>query len=166
MKKFWTAIDRALWIVPLLATVVAFITMAIVEWTSEPPVLLAGTKPAVRQQFYSSLTSSSGSLLGFTIAAVTILAAFGPKKSPLPEKAHREKALAKARVLVGATLLVTAFLLLGVLLISTILLAIDQADVGSTWLMIVNLSSAFGAAFGLLVGGVGLALAVAERSRA
>ncbi|MEV4598347.1 hypothetical protein AB0K15_13145 [Amycolatopsis sp. NPDC049253] len=129
------------------------------------PVVLAAAKQPVRQQIYSSLASSSGSLLGFTIAAVTILAAFGQVKMPSREQRGREKDLAKAREIVSGALLVSALLLLAVLLVSTVLIGVDSSEhAPETWI-IIDLSLSLGAVLGLIIGGFGLALAILERNR-
>ncbi|WP_143035840.1 hypothetical protein [Lentzea fradiae] len=158
-------IDRNLWSVPLSATFLSFATMLIWELIDSTPTLLAGAKMSARQQVHSSLASSSGSLLGFTIAAVTILAAFMPRNASGKVNIATEKNLAKSRNLIIGTLLTTAALLMMVLVFSTILLASDQADIAPTVLIMINLACAFGAAIGLLTGGAGLALAVVERNR-
>jgi hypothetical protein len=158
-------LDRNHWAIPIIGAFTTGATLWIWAIFDSRPIVLAAAKSQIRQQMYTSLASSSGSLLGFTVAAVTILAAFGQVKMPDKERQKQEEGLARARSIVSGSLLASAFLLLLSLITSTLLLGLDAGDVAPELWIIVNLSVSTGAIIGLIVGGLGLALAILERNR-
>lgn len=166
-KGMW--IDRKPWAIPVIAFPVAAVLLTAWAHLSDQPVLLGASDKATRQQVYSSLTGSSSALLGFTIAAVAILAALAPRR---PEsfsdrvrnsEVAREKNAARARTKVIWTLLATALFLLVVLVTASVAIAVDTRSVGNPMITIVIGSASFASIAGLLFGGLGLSLAVVER---
>jgi hypothetical protein len=160
-------LDRHLWTVPILTFVAAEIGLSIAQAAMSGPALIAQTQPSIRQQIYSSLTGSSSSLLGFLIAAVAILAAFGPRTTSRVDRdsAHRERSLAGARSQLMSFMLTTSFFLLVVLVGSSLGLAIDARTVGNPVFCCVVLGGVLASVVGILISGFALALAVVERSR-
>jgi hypothetical protein len=152
-------LDRRWWV--LVVAIFAGSEVGFTVWAqlSDGPTLLARADKADRSDLYSSLSSSSGALLGFTIAAVAVLIAFGGPASPAPREANLDAA---RRKLVGV-LLVTAAFLGSALALSTIALGVDRAAAGHEWLEHLTLSAAVASAIGLAIGGLGFTLAVLER---
>lgn len=165
MKALRRWVDRNLWSVPVL--VFFFLELALSVWsaTSRTPVLLAAAPMSARQQVYASLTSSSSALLGLALAAVAILAAFGPRPVHAGQQARGEARLARARAgLIGA-LLAASFFLLVVLITSTVALAVDAKATGNCTVTTLIESAGVASVIGLVLSGLGLALVIAERSR-
>lgn len=158
-------VDRNLWSIPVVTFILIEACMITWQGFVDEPILLARATPGTRQAIYSSLTGSSSALLGFSIAAVTILAAFGQKQHSLETAQILERHLSEARNrLMGALLTASLFLLL-LLVTATCALAIDSEKVGSSIINALIFGSAGASLLGLVVGGLGLALAVVERSR-
>lgn len=152
-------VDRRWWV--LIAAIFVGSEIGFTAWAqlSDSPTLLARADKAERGDLYSSLSSSSGALLGFTIAAVAVLIAFGRPASPSPREANLDAARRK----LVSVLLVTAAFLGSALVLSTIALGVDRAAAGHEWLEHLTLSAAAASAAGLAVGGLGFTLAVLER---
>ena len=152
-------LDRRWWV--LIVAVFVGSEIAFTAWArfSDSPTLLARADKAERGDLYSSLSSSSGALLGFTIAAVAVLIAFGRPARPSPREANLDAARRK----LVSVLLVTAAFLGSALVLSTIALGVDRAATGHEWLEHLTLSAAAASAAGLAVGGLGFTLAVLER---
>lgn len=127
-------------------------------------ILVASLDSDQRKDFYSSLTGSSSGLLGFALASVAILAAFGQRSVVSAEDQRREDHLARARADISKVLLVTSLLLMMVLIASTIGLGIDRHPQGNLLISSLVASSACASLIGLLVSGAGLALSLVERS--
>jgi len=156
------AVDRRPWIVPLVVFVLVC-SFALVWSRFAPP--LSFTSGALRQQVYSSLTGSSSSLLGFLIAAVTILAAFGKRPTAVLADQRREEALAHARTRLVVVLLTTALMMLVVLLTASTALVLSNSPDRLVLADAVILGASAGGVLGLIYSCFGLGLAVAERSR-
>ncbi|MGC5363058.1 hypothetical protein ACPXCE_15460 [Streptomyces sp. DT24] len=127
--------------------------------------LLAAVDPDSRKDIYSSLTGSSSGLLGFALAAVAIMAAFGRRSGESQEIRERENNLADARVGISKVLLVTSILLMVLLVAATVAIGADRGKVGNFSLTSIVVSSAVSSLIGLLVSGAGLTLSLMERSR-
>jgi hypothetical protein len=170
MKGFWSLmsfgawIDRRLWLVVIVVFVAA--ELAQTTWTllSSSPIMLARVAPQTRADVYSSLSSSSGALLGFSIATLAILVSFAPRRGDWI-KAAREETLEKVRVKLAGVLLVTSAALGIVLALATVALGVDRSQVGIPWLQHVVLSGALAGFVGLVLSGLGFALVVIERGR-
>jgi hypothetical protein len=157
--------DRHLWSVPILMFLVAELALSVWSAASRSPVLLAAAKVASRQQIYSSLTGSSSALLGLALAAVAILAAFGPPAPRGDQQALNEARLARARANLIGSLLVASFFLLVILVTATTALAVDSSLIGK-WAVTTTIeASAIASVLGLLISGLGLALVIADRVR-
>jgi hypothetical protein len=152
-------LDRHWWVLIIAIFVGSEIGLTIWAQLSDGPTLLARANKADRSDVYSSLSSSSGALLGFTIAAIAVLVAFGAPASPGPREAN----LIAARRKLVAVLLVTAAFLGSTLTLSTIALGVDRAAPGHEWLEHLTLAAAGASAIGLAVGGLGFTLAILER---
>ncbi|MEU8048357.1 hypothetical protein [Micromonospora haikouensis] len=175
MKDF---LDRNMWVFPVITFVASEAILIIWVLISDAPILLSAARPEIRQQFYSSLTGTSSSLLGFSVASVAILAAFAPrKKSDEPAGGYpqagyvrlegqiSEADLANARGYVAVTLLVTSFFLLLLLIIATLALSLQPKHNANAALTSLTLGTAMASLVGLVFGVLGLALAVIERAR-
>ncbi len=101
-----------------LGTEAGFITTRFVK---EGALLLARLDADHRKEIYSSLTGSSSGLLGFALAAVAIMAAFGRRSAETSEERQRENRLADARVGISKILLATSALLMVILVTATLL---------------------------------------------
>jgi hypothetical protein len=152
-------LDRRWWV--LIVGVFAGSEIGFTAWArlSDSPTLLARADKAERGDLYASLSSSSGALLGFTIAAVAVLVAFGGPAGPSPRDANVHAARRK----LVSVLLVTAAFLGSALVLSTIALGVDRAAAGHEWLEHLTLAAAAASAVGLAIGGLGFTLAVLER---
>jgi hypothetical protein len=158
-------IDRNLWSVPVLVFLTLQLALSVWSATRRTPVLLASAPLTARQQVYTSLTGSSSALLGLALAAVAILAAFGPRPAHAGEQARDETRLARARIgLIGA-LLAASFFLLVVLITATLALAVDSKPTGNSAITTLIESAGAASVVGLIISGLGLALVIAERSR-
>ncbi len=159
-------LDRNLWAIPFIAFLLASPSIAIWSAGSRRPVFLAHLPAATRQQLYSSLCGTSSALLGFTVAAVAILTAFGPRTSSPANRNTLERQMTRARGYVSLVLLVTNVFLLMVLITASTALAIDTRAIGNPFVNVLLSSSAVASLVGLLVSGLGLTLVVIERGRA
>ncbi len=156
-------VDRNPWSLPVVVFVVGTLAARLLH-----PILgisASFTSGALRQQVYSSLTGTSSALLGFLIAAVTILAAFGKRPTTTQADQRREEALAVARTRLVMALLAAAFFMLVILITATIALASSNYPDRLELADAVIIGGCAAGAVGLLYGGIGLGLAVAERSR-
>lgn len=152
-------LDRHWWVLMIAIFVCSEIGLTIWAQLSDGPTLLARADKTDRSDVYSSLSSSSGALLGFTIAAVAVLVAFGGPAS----SGSREASIVAARRKLVGVLLVTAAFLASTLVLSTVALGVDRAAAGHEWLEHLTLASAGASVVGLAVGGLGFTLAVLER---
>ncbi len=152
-------LDRRWWILIVATFTGSEIGFTVWAQLSYSPTLLARADESDRGDLYSSLSSSSGALLGFTIAAVAVLVAFGGPASRAPREVNVDVA---RRKLVSVLLITAAFLGL-TLVLSTIALGVDRAAAGHEWLEHLTLSAAAASAVGLAIGGLGFTLAVLER---
>jgi uncharacterized membrane protein YjgN (DUF898 family) len=157
----WRTIDRNLWTLPLLVFVLSGGLVVIFDWRFHLPISFTSTP--LRQQFYSSLTGSSSSLLGFLIAAVTIIAAFGRRYQATASEGRREDALATARAQIIILLLIAAMLMLFVLLAATVALSMSNSPNRLYVLDGLIIASSTAALVGVVTGAVALGLAVIER---
>ena len=148
-------IDRHWWAVVVMTF--AGTEVAFVLWQ---PVLLGRIGKNDRGDVYSALSSSSGALLGFTIAAVAILATFSPVRIG---HAHEVNLTIARRRLVQVLLATSGFLGL-TLVLSTTALGVDRAAKGHGWIEQLTLASVGASTVGLVIGGIGFALAVLERA--
>jgi cytochrome b561 len=160
----WKAIDRQLWSVPVAIFGLTF--AAVMALRGFSGVSFTFTNSPVRQQVYSSLAESSSALLGFLIAAVTILAAFGRKAATNPEEIRRENALAEARTRLVGLLLVVALLMLTLLITASVALSLSDRNDSLFIADTILVAGSFAGLVGLALGGIGLGLAVAERGKA
>ncbi|MFB6948662.1 hypothetical protein ACFCXP_03405 [Streptomyces niveus] len=158
-------LDHHLWILPFLIFSAIEAGLAAVFFIKSKGFLLAGVDSENRKEIYSSLTGSSSGLLGFSLAAVAILAAFGRRAGVTPESRARENRLANARVGISKVLLSTSVLLMTLLVAATVGIGIDGAKVGNFPLTSIVVSAAISSLVGLLVSGAGLTLSLMERSR-
>jgi hypothetical protein len=158
-------LDKHLWILPVTFFAVPEIILVILRYSSHRRVFLNAISAADRQNIYSSLTGSSSGLLGFALAAVAILAAFGRKATQSQADRTRENALADARLGISKVLLATSFFLMVVLICATVGMGVDNSKVGNFVLASVIFSSSLSSLIGILVSGAGLTLSLVERSR-
>jgi hypothetical protein len=128
-------------------------------------VLLAAASPTTREAIYSSLTGTSSTLFGIAIAVVTILVAFAARMNSQGQMTARERALARARTIVVGSLLASGFFLLVIVITATVALGVDSKPRGNTAITTVIEASVIASVSGLVVGGIGLALVVIERSQ-
>jgi len=154
-------LDKHLWAIPPLVFLAA--EAGLLAWSkkSHSPTLMASTPLTARQQVYGSLTGSSSALLGLALAAVAILAAFGPR----PDPTGREPKLAHARTLLVGSLFAASFFLLVILVDATLALAMDARSTGNIAIVTILESSILASVVGLLLGGLGLALVIKERAQ-
>lgn len=139
-------------------------TITVWSAISPAPVLLAAVPLTARQQVYTSLTGSSSALLGLALAAVAILAAFGPRPAPAGQS-RREAQLARARTNLIGALLAASFFLLVLLITATVALAMDARVSGNGAVTSLIESAGTASVVGLILSGLGLTLVIAERSR-
>jgi hypothetical protein len=158
------ALDRHIWVVPTAVFVIVELVIVIIRLWGIADISIADHSPGVRQQVYSSLAGTSSSLLGFTIAAVAIIAAFSPRKRGLSDSNTSEKALARARDRLIIALLAASAFFLVVLLASSVGLVVDVGNVSNPVISSIIVGSGSASVVGLLIGGFGLALAIIERS--
>jgi hypothetical protein len=135
------------------------------HYLTERAILLARLEVESRKEIYSSLTGSASGLLGFALAAVAIMAAFGRRTASSPDQHRRENRLAEARVGVSKILLATSVLLMTILVAATLGIGIDDEKTGSFALTSIVMSAAAASVIGLLVSCAGLTLSLVERSR-
>jgi hypothetical protein len=158
-------VDRNLWAVPPIAFVVLGATLTAWDVVDNGPILMASMTPEARQPVFASITGTAGSLLGFMITSVAILAAFGPRTPRTPSGTLAERRVARARDRLTTCLLSTSVILLILLIVATVAIAIDNRNKGNSLITILTASSAGASLLGLLVSGAGVALTVVERNR-
>ena len=124
-------VDRHLWSLPVLIFLLAELAFGMWSAMSSKPVLLAAAPLTARQAVYSSLTGSSSALLGLAVAAVAILAAFGPRPAGPGQPSRSERSLARARTIIAGSLLAASFFLLVVVITATVALAVDVRNTGN-----------------------------------
>jgi hypothetical protein len=163
--SFLRWVDRHLWSFPVLVFLLAELAFGVWSAVSSKPVLLAAAPLTARQAVYSSLAGSSSALLGLAVAAVAILAAFGPRLARGSEPSPSERRLARARTTIAGSLLAASFFLLVVAIMATVALAVDGQPTGNSVITALIEASGIASVVGLLVGGTGLAFVVVERSR-
>ncbi|CAM5256576.1 hypothetical protein SAVIM40S_00629 [Streptomyces avidinii] len=156
-------IDRHIWFVPIFFFIGVELALIVTDLVRREPFLLAAVAAEKRKEIYTSLTGSSSGLLGFTLAAVAILAAFGPRATQNHEQQTRETALADARVGISKALLATALMLMTVLVIATVSLGVDVGKTGGLAVTSLTLAAGTASVVGLLVSGAGLTLSLIER---
>lgn len=164
-KKVRKWIDRNLWSIPAATFLLLELTFSVWAAASLKPVLLAALPTTTRLAFYTSLTATSGTLFAIAVAVVTILVAFAPRDTDTGRAARAERDQARARTIVVGSWLATSFFMLMVLITATIAQAVDLRRVGNNAVTTLIESSAIAGVVGLLLGGVGLALVIVERSR-
>jgi cytochrome bd-type quinol oxidase subunit 2 len=165
LRRVGQWIDRNLWILPFLSFLLTELVLTILHYTEGDPLLLAKIKAENRKEIYSSLTGSSSGLLGFALAAVAIMAAFGRRSASTQDERQRENQLADARVGISKILLATSLFLMTILVTATVAIGIDDQKDGSFTLTSVITSSVVSSLLGLFVSCAGLVLSLAERSR-
>jgi hypothetical protein len=158
-------VDRHLWSFPVLVFLMTELAFGVWSAGSSKPVLLAAAPLSARQAVYSSLAGSSSALLGLAVAAVAIIAAFSPRPSRTGEPSRNERSLARARTIIAGSLLAASFFLLVVVITATIALAIDVRNTGNSAITTLIEASAIASVVGLLVGSIGFAFVLVERSR-
>lgn len=159
---YW--LDKHLWITPFLTLSGLSAGAVALRQEGSSAVALATVDPLTRHDLYGSLAGSSSALLGFALAAVAILAAFGPRETQSAATAAHERKMAKARLDLVKCLLSSSVTLAALLVCSTLGLAVDSRRRGIVALGDATASLATASLIGLLVGCAGLALAVAERA--
>ncbi len=158
-------VDRHLWAFPVLVFLLAELAFGVWSAASSKPVLLAAAPLSARQAVYSSLTGSSSALLGLAVAAVAILAAFSPRPARTGEPSRIERSLARARTIIAGSLLVGSFFLLVAVIMATVALGVDSRHAGNSAITTLIEASGIASVVGLLIGGIGLAFVIVERSR-
>jgi hypothetical protein len=153
-------IDRNLWSISVLVFLMIELAFSLWSVMSPTPVLLAALPPTTRQAMYSSLTSTASAFFGIALAVVAILVAF-----PKLGATSIEQGLARARTIVIGSMLMSSFFMLTVVTTATIALAVDLRPVGNYAVTTLIEASCMASVTGLLVGGIGLAYVVVERSR-
>ncbi|MFI7547250.1 hypothetical protein [Actinoplanes sp. NPDC049599] len=158
-------VDRNLWVVPPATFLLVEVVLLIWLKVASKPFLLSSLTPSLRQPVYASLTGTTSALLGFVIAAVTILAAFGPRALKSATAQSVERRVAEARGRLVTSLLVTAIFLLLILVVATLGIATDTRKIGNPLVNLLIVGGAAASLLGFIVSGAGLALAVLERNR-
>lgn len=158
-------IDRHLWALPIIIFVITEVGFILAHSLKGDALLLARLDAGRRKDIYSSLTGSASGLLGFALAAVAIMAAFGRRSVAAPEERERENRLADARVGISKILLATGVLLMVILVAATVGIGVDDRKVGLFSLTSVVMAAGFSSVIGLLVSCAGLTLSLVERSR-
>lgn len=165
VQRMATWLDQHLWILPFLVFLVGEAILIILHFSKSNAFFLAAADADRRKDIYSSLTGSSSGLLGFALAAIAIMAAFGRRAAATQESRDRENSLAHARVGISKILLATSIFLMIILITSTVAIGVDDGKIGSFVLTSTITSAAVASLTGLLVSGVGLTLSLMERSR-
>jgi hypothetical protein len=165
MTRIVKWLDRNIWVALILLFLIVEVAFGIWSVTSKAPVLLAAASPTVRQQVYASLAGSSSALLVIALAVVAILAAFDPRPASPGRPAAEERQQTRARTTLVGSLLMASFFLLVILVTATIALAVDSQQAGNAAIAVLIEGASLASVLGLLMGGVGLALVIAERSR-
>jgi hypothetical protein len=158
-------VDRHLWSLPVLIFLLAALGLGVWSAMSSKPVLLAAAPLSARQAVYSSLVGSLSALLGLAVAAVAILAAFGLRPARTGQPSRSELRLARARTSIAGSLLAASFFMLVVVITATVALAVDIRNTGNSSTTTLIEASGIASVVGLLVGGIGLAFVIIERSR-
>jgi len=122
VTRLGNAVDRH-WTPVIWGAGVVIVGGGYALWTAfaKHDPLLARLEPSTRTALYSSIASSAGALLGFTVAALAILFTLDPSR-PLVERAQKHQLWQ----MLNKTLLATAASLALVLIASTTALAIDS----------------------------------------
>jgi len=142
-------LDRHLWIISIaMALVGAVGCLAVARAKSLP--LLSKLVESTRTDLMSSLAETAGSLLGPSLAAMSILIA-------IPKATKKDVRLARQRIAIA--LLAQAGLLGLVLVIATYLIVLAPV----LWLSALLLGCLTGCVIGLLVVGTAFALAIVEQ---
>lgn len=162
--SFLRWIDRHLWSLPVLVFLLCELGFSVWSAASRRPVLLAAAPLTARQTVYSSLAGSSSALLGLAVAAVAIIVAFGPRPAGTGTSSEAEHKKGEARTTIAGSLLAVSFFLLVAVIVATVALAVDVRPTGNSAITTLIETSGIASVVGLLVGGFGLALIVAERS--
>jgi hypothetical protein len=158
-------IDRHLWSIPVLVFLVTELGLSVWSAASSRPVLLAAASLTIRQAIYSSLTGTSSTFFGIAVAVVTILVAFALRTNSQGQTTARERALARARTIVVGSLLASSLFLLVIVITATVALGVDSKPRGNTAITTLIEASGIASVSGLVVGGIGLALVIIERSQ-
>jgi hypothetical protein len=153
-------IDRNLWSIPVLVFFMIELAFSLWSVMSPRPVLLAALPPTTREAMYSSLTGTASAFFGIALAVVAILVAF-----PKLMATSIEQGLVRARTIVIGSLLMSSFFMLAIVTTATIALAVDLRPAGNYAVTTLIEASCMASVTGLLVGGIGLAYVVVERSR-
>lgn len=165
MRRVGQWLDKHLWTLPFLAFVITGTSLIAVHYFREKEFFLEAVEAENRKEIYSSLTGSSSGLLGFALAAVAIMAAFGRRPTSNQVDRSRENRLADARVGISKILLATSVFLMAILVTATVGIGIDDGKVGSFPITTIIVASSVSSLMGLLVSGAGLTLSLMERSR-
>jgi hypothetical protein len=165
MRRVAQWLDKHLWTLPFLAFLLSDATLIAIHYFYSTKFFLAAVEAENRKEIYSSLTGSSSGLLGFALAAVAIMAAFGRRPTASQENRNRENQLANARVGISKVLLSTSVFLMTILVTATVGIGIDDDKVGSFPITTIITASSASSLIGLLVSGAGLTLSLMERSR-
>lgn len=155
-------VDRQPWVLPVGTLVLVTAAASLAPLLG---IYASFTSGPLRQQVYTSLAGTSSALLGFLIAAVTILAAFGRRPTSTLADQQREESLARARTRLVGALLAAALCMLAVLVASTLALSASNHPGRLVFADALIIGGSSGGFFGILYGGFGLGLAVAERAR-
>ncbi|MFE1907421.1 hypothetical protein ACFW96_27665 [Streptomyces gardneri] len=158
-------LDKHLWTLPFLVFLLSGASLIAIRHFYEKEFFLGAVEAENRKEIYSSLTGSSSGLLGFSLAAVAIMAAFGRRPTSNQQDRNRENRLADARVGISKILLATSVFLMAILVTATVGIGVDNAKVGNFPITTVIVASSISSLMGLLVSGVGLTLSLMERSR-
>lgn len=158
-------LDRHWWSIPVAAFVTMEAMHVFIYLVNGPHFALSLVEADRRREIYSSLTGSSSGLLGFTLAAIAILVAFGKRAASDQETRGRENHLAEARLGICKVLLVTSVFLVIILIASTVSMGIDDREYGNVVLTSIVTSSALSSLLGVVISGAGLTLALMEKSR-
>ncbi|WP_225799689.1 hypothetical protein [Streptomyces sp. NK15101] len=165
MRRVGRWIDKHLWTLPFFAFLLTGASLVAIHYFYAKEFFLAAVETENRKEIYSSLTGSSSGLLGFALAAVAIMAAFGRRPTSSQEDRSRENRLADARVGISKILLATSIFLMAILVTATVGIGIDDGKVGSFPITTIIVASSASSLMGLLVSGAGLTLSLMERSR-
>lgn len=153
-------IDRNLWSIPVGVFFILELAFSLWSVLSPTPVLLAAAPLATRQSLYASLAGTASAFFGVSLTVVAILVAF-----PKLALTRMEQDLARGRAIVIGSLLMSSLFMLIVVITATVAVAVDIRTVGNYVLTTLVEASCIASVAGLLVGGVGLAYIIVERSR-
>ncbi|MFC8292454.1 hypothetical protein ACFUJ0_03420 [Streptomyces sp. NPDC057242] len=165
MRRVGQWVDKHLWTLPFFTFLFTGTSLIAIRYFYAKEFFLAAVEAENRKEIYSSLTGSSSGLLGFALAAVAIMAAFGKRPTSNQDDRNRENRLADARVGISKILLATSVFLMAILITATVGIGIDDDKVGSFPITTIIVASSVSSLIGLLVSGAGLTLSLMERSR-